>query len=603
MRIARHWAPSKGKSMTTRRTGRLRRTGIAVAITVAATAVPLTANGSLSAATTPKKGGTLVIATKDAPVGFCLNQTNSNASEISVHQAQETLFEQRDDGKTVPFLAESASAIASLDTGKVDYRTWRVKIRPNIKFSDGTPLNADNVILNITAWRGRVAGVTGAGDLAVIANGNWTGARKVDDLTVDITFDLPIGDIGESLYGSGRQRIRSTAWLSQKAADQGTAKGCKNFFDGTGPFMMESISSDKTEIVLVRNPNYWRKDKNGVQLPYLDKIIIKAVSEGVQRVNGLKTGDYDVAWFTGELDTTQYKTLSRMAKNKKMKLVQSKPEFFPQIFLNTSATLVTGAANPFSNLDCRKAVIQLFDRKSYVAARGNGVLKANDTVLGSVTPGYTKAGMLTFDKTAGNASLDKCLTAIGKTSLEFGAPHDTALDAQKNMEFIATMLATNSNNRIKLNLRAIATNTVILQYFGNAHAFQQFQVLEGPGMSFNQLFLKGKISSSPRAAATFKALGQPLNLLSMSKHTFENLDLLYEKALANPNAKAAAKDFQAAMKIWQENALSIPTWSLFYFVAGGNQVNGMGELQLLKGGQAKKASNWGLKMTNVWLSN
>jgi hypothetical protein len=89
----------------------------------------------------------------------------------------------------------------------------------------------------------------------------------------------------------------------------------------------------------------------------------------------------------------------------------------------------------------------------------------------------------------------------------------------------------------------------------------------------------------------------------MSKHTFENLDLLYEKALANPNAKAAAKDFQAAMKIWQENALSIPTWSLFFFVAGGNQVNGMGELQLLKGGQAKKASNWGLKMTNVWLSN
>jgi len=174
MRFARHWAPSKGKSMTTRRTGRLRRTGIAVAITVAATAVPLAANGSLSAATTPKKGGTLVIATKDAPVGFCLNQTNSNASEISVHQAQETLFEQRDDGKTVPFLAESASAIASLDTGQVDYRTWRVKIRPNIKFSDGTPLNADNVILNITAWRGRVAGVTGAGDLAVIANGNWT---------------------------------------------------------------------------------------------------------------------------------------------------------------------------------------------------------------------------------------------------------------------------------------------------------------------------------------------------------------------------------------------------------------------------------------------
>ena len=589
--------------MTTRRTGRLRRTGIALAITVGATAVPLAANGSLSAATAPKKGGTLVLATKDAPVGFCLNQTNPNAAEISVHQAQETLFEQRVDGKTVPYLAESAAAIPSSDTGKVDYRTWRVKIRPNIKFSDGTPLNADNVLLNINAWRGVVPGVTGSGDLSFVANGNMLAGSKIDDLTVDMKFDLPVGDIGETLYGSGRQRIRSTAWLSQKAADQGTAKGCKNFFDGTGPFMLESITTDKTEQVLVRNPYYWRKDKNGVQLPYLDKVIIKAVPEGVQRVSGLKTGDIDVAWFTAEYDSVQFKTLSRMDKNKKMNLVQGKPEYFPQIFLNNSAALVTKQANPFSNLDCRKAVVQLFDQKAYADARGGGVLKPNYTVLGSVTPGYTKAGQLSFDKVAGNASLDKCLAAIGKTTLEFGAPHDTVNDAKLNMEFIQTMLQTNSNNRIKLNLQPIANKEVINQYFFGYHAFQYFQVLEGPGMSFNQLFLKAKITSSPTQQAKITAAKVPVNLLSVSKHAFSDFDALYERAIANPSAKAAAKDYQAAMKIWQENALSIPTWSLFYFMAAGNQVNGMGQLPLLKGGLAKQVSNWGLQLTNVWLSN
>jgi len=388
--------------------------------------------------------------------------------------------------------------------------------------------------------------------------------------------------------------------LSQKTTDQSGAKGCKNWFDGTGPFMIETINADKSEIVMAKNPYYWREDANGVQLPYLDKVIIKAVLEGSQRVNGLKTKDVDVAWFTAEYDSVQFKTLSRMAKNKKMNLVQGKPEYFPQIFLSTLPALATKVANPFSNIDCRKAVIQLFDRAAYVKARGNGVLKANDTVLGSVTPGYTKAGMLTFNKVAGNKSLDTCLTAINKTTLEFGAPHDTNVEAQKNMEFIATMLATNSNNRIKLNLQAIANKDVILQYFYGQHAFQQFQVLEGPGMSFNQLFLKSKVTSSPSAAATFAALKIPLNLLSVSKHTLTDLDVAYERALANPSTKAAAKDYQAAMKIWQENALSIPTWSLFYFMAGGTHVKGLGQLQLLKGGTAKQVSNWGLQLTNVW---
>ena len=570
------------------------------ALALGATAVPMAATGSLSAATSPKKGGTLVVATKDSPIGFCLNQTNPNAAEISVHQAQETLFEQRVDGKTVPYLAESAAAIPSADTGKVDYRTWRVKIRPGIKFSDGTPFNADNLLININAWRGVVPGVTGAGDLSFVANGNMQAGTKIDDLTVDMKFDLAVGDIGETLYGSGRQRIRSTAWLSQKAADQSTARGCKNWFDGTGPFMLESISSDKTEQVLVANPYYWRKDKDGVQLPYLDKVIVKAVPEGVQRVSGLKTKDIDVAWFTAEYDSVQFKTLSRMATNKKMNLVQGKAEYFPQIFLNASPALVTKVANPLTNLDCRKALVQLFDQKAYADARGGGALKPNYTTLGSVTPGYTKAGMLKFDKVAGTKSLDTCLAALGKTTLEFGAPHDTVNDAKLNMEFIQTMLQTNSNNRIKMNLQPIANKEVINQYFYGYHSFQYFQVLEGPGMSYNQLFLKAKITSSPTAQAKITAAKVPLNLLSVSKHTLSDFDALYEKAIANPSAKSAAADYQAAMKLWQENALSIPTWGLFYFMAGGTQVNGLGQLPLLKGGLAKQVSNWGLQLTNVW---
>ena len=41
---------------------------------------------------------------------------------------------------------------------------------------------------------------------------------------------------------------------------------------GTGPFMFKGDWQRNDHFTVVKNPNYWRKDKNGQQLPYLDKI-------------------------------------------------------------------------------------------------------------------------------------------------------------------------------------------------------------------------------------------------------------------------------------------------------------------------------------------
>ena len=62
---------------------------------------------------------------------------------------------------------------------------------------------------------------------------------------------------------------------------------------GTGPFMVaEFINGDR--MTVVKNPNYWRKDANGSQLPYLDAIEFRVIEDAQVRDQALQAGDIDL---------------------------------------------------------------------------------------------------------------------------------------------------------------------------------------------------------------------------------------------------------------------------------------------------------------------
>jgi ABC-type transport system substrate-binding protein len=62
---------------------------------------------------------------------------------------------------------------------------------------------------------------------------------------------------------------------------------------GTGPFILdEFVAGERT--VLVKNPNYWGKDEDGNQLPYLDKLTIRPIPDSGQRLSALETGEIDI---------------------------------------------------------------------------------------------------------------------------------------------------------------------------------------------------------------------------------------------------------------------------------------------------------------------
>ena len=62
---------------------------------------------------------------------------------------------------------------------------------------------------------------------------------------------------------------------------------------GSGPFIVQSYAP-RDSLVVTKNPNYWQKDANGVQLPYLDKITFKVIEDSTTTGQALRSGDIDI---------------------------------------------------------------------------------------------------------------------------------------------------------------------------------------------------------------------------------------------------------------------------------------------------------------------
>jgi peptide/nickel transport system substrate-binding protein len=203
------------------------------------------------------------------------------------------------DTKVHPYLAESI-------TPNADATQWTIKVRSGISFTDGTPVNADAMIDNIQ--RSGTGLLLGAQLVDLAKIDDPTGATnqdgspkkvfkidKVDDMTFTIFTgkdgdpNTPLAWPGFDHYLTGQLGfVASPTWL--KAVDADVTKATQPV--GSGPFIVQSYAPNDS-LVVTRNPNYWQKDADGVQLPYLDKITFKVIQDSTTAEGALKSGDID----------------------------------------------------------------------------------------------------------------------------------------------------------------------------------------------------------------------------------------------------------------------------------------------------------------------
>jgi peptide/nickel transport system substrate-binding protein len=160
---------------------------------------------------------------------------------------------------------------------------WRFKLRPGVKFHDGAPFTADDVVFNVKRALDKLSQYK-------TALPNVTGATKVDDLTVDILTSQATPVLPLQLTNL---RLMSKSWCEKHKVERPQDYNGKEETyatrnaNGTGPYRLVRWETD-VKTVLQAFDGYWGKRGNVTEAQYL------VVGSAATRVAGLISGEIDL---------------------------------------------------------------------------------------------------------------------------------------------------------------------------------------------------------------------------------------------------------------------------------------------------------------------
>jgi peptide/nickel transport system substrate-binding protein len=183
-----------------------------------------------------------------------------------------------------------------------DGLTWTFKLRQGIKFFNDKEMTSRDVKFTFDRLRDPEIGAATVGLYA-----NIESIEAPDEYTVIFTLQNTNPDFLKDL-GDYHALI-----LDADSKDFATE------WNGTGPFMIESYSPED-RIIFKRNPNYWQKDKDGDQLPYLDGMEFIFLPDSTAQVEALRGGQVDwliylPAEYAQSVDEEQGTVLYRQPSN------------------------------------------------------------------------------------------------------------------------------------------------------------------------------------------------------------------------------------------------------------------------------------------------
>ena len=293
----------------------------------------------------------LVIAIRSEPTSMD-PQYHALTSNI---QFSQTLFEplicNDNDLQLKPCLAESWTS---------DGNVWTIKLRPDVKFSDGSPLTADDVVFTFK----RVPLVPNSPSSYVIYTQQITSVEAVDPLTVRITTEKP--------YPLLPNNLASLQIMSAKAASGAAPEGktttqlnAGEGLVGTGPYRFVSWRRG-SEIVFERNPHYWGTP------PAWDKVTYRFITNPASRIAALLSGDVDL------IEDPPTEDLPRLRNNAGIRVVTKASNRVIYAALDqhgeqSPGISGTGNKNPLLDHRVREAMSLALDRKAIVERVMGGI--------------------------------------------------------------------------------------------------------------------------------------------------------------------------------------------------------------------------------------
>lgn len=260
----------------------------------------------------PTRGGQLTVSFRTEPRSFNRYIANDAASELVARLTQDRLVRiNRVTGEVEPRLAESW-------TEDAEGRSYTVKLRSGVRFSDGAPLTSADVLFSFEAAY-HAEGSRLAGDLKV--GGQPLAVSATDDLTVAIRFPSTFAPglrILDSLPILPRHKL-GPALAEGRFHEAWNSKTAPSELAGLGPFVLTEYAPGQ-RLVFARNPNFRVKDASGTQLPYLDRLLVEIVPDQNAEVLRLQAGQTDLT--TSEVRPEDIAALRRDGQAGRVQLLE-----------------------------------------------------------------------------------------------------------------------------------------------------------------------------------------------------------------------------------------------------------------------------------------
>ena len=537
----------------------------------------------------------LIIGINEPNAGWCTQDSPGIDQVAAKNSVLETLTIVNDKGKMVPYLAKSVEKVGT------DNKKWKVVLRDGIKYSDGSALDATNVLMNMYAQAGLGPVVFApakvqqpslpaiawtdlfgsSGDELTAAYGSLLkgdmkpiGAikAKVDAAVVvksatELEFNLgnPRPNFMFQLWNYGRSALLSTNSL--KSPDCGLTAAATV---GTGAFKVKTKGAlgTSTDTVLEANPNYWRSTAKN-PLPKSQEATFRVLGDSAAKVAAVRTNAVDIALFSA----TEGTSLNSMKKmGKKVTLYRGPIETSWTIHFNTVPT----SGSPFASQNAREAFAYALDVKTYAdrMTKGNG--QPAYSLAPEIHPYYVKGASKTFNLAKAKAAVEAYKKETGKSSLDIIVPRTTTSQSGESGQLICDMMKKAGIN-CTVGTPMTSTN-YILAGFGLKQQLSVFTVASGYYGDFATLFS---------------------TKTNLELSGFRFTDPALAQCFADARAISTRKAYTPCVKTLSQKSIWIPLYLEGGFLAWNKTAQGVGATTLPGGGARPLINGSGFDFASV----
>jgi peptide/nickel transport system substrate-binding protein len=418
--------------------------------------------------------------------------------------------------------------------------TWVFNLRKGVKFHDGSPFTADDVVFSIKRLQGPTSNFR--------VYGNAVGeAKKIDDFTVELTTPVPnpvmLEMLANSLYMMSKSwceknKVEKTQDFTNKEESY-TARNAM----GTGPYLLVSRDPD-VKSVFKKNPNWWGLKEKGYFDGNVDDIIYTPVKSEGTRMSALLSGDLDFI-----LDPP-VQDIEKLKQDKNVKVYEGRENRI--IFLGMDQARdellysnVKGK-NPFKDKRVRQALYQAID----VNAINKAVMRGLSVPTAINLPNPTRAGIPdSMDKRYPYdiAAAKKLLADAGYPNgfeVTIDCPNNRYINDEKICVAVAGMVS-----KIGINMKVNAIPRA--QYFPKAQRLDVSMYMLGwGGATTDAIFTLQPVLHSRND----KGDGD----YNWGNYKLPEFDALIDSAKGETDTKKRQEMINKAMQMHHDNVLHIP---------------------------------------------